>query len=216
MVFLTLSLVDVLFLALGIEGVHSFIKPLLMPSLALAAMLQLLPEHRGKLTWLLLAGLCFHTAGDVLLMFDGRGFIFFAAGLGAFLVGHWLYLCVLMSGIGGLKGWKEFLCLLLPIVLAPVIVSFFGLDWLFSGVVAVYALTLLYLVSSGILWSLRGRAFAIRIILGGALFIISDSLLAVNAFAGVDFLFRHALVMLTYLAAEWFLVSGMVRNRLSA
>ena len=54
----------------------------------------------------------------------------------------------------------------------------------------------------------------LRILLGAVFFLISDALLALNVFKGVDFPFRHAVVMATYLLAEWLLVSGMVRNRL--
>ena len=65
---------------------------------------------------------------------------------------------------------------------------------------------------SGVLWSMRGRRFAVRVILGGAIFIVSDALLALNAFADIDFPSRHSLVMITYLTAEWLPVSAMVRT----
>ena len=209
-VFLLLSLVDVLSVFVGGNDIHLYVKPLLMPSLAAAALCQLLPENNCSLVWLLLAGLCFHTAGDVLLNIDG--FLYFALGLGAFLIGHWFYLGVLLSGIGVLKGWKEILCLAVPLVLAPVIVGFFGVEWPFSAAVILYAFTLMVVAASGILWNLRGRQFASRIFWGGIIFIISDSLIALKSFAGIDFALRSALVMPTYLLAEWLLVSGMVRK----
>jgi uncharacterized membrane protein YhhN len=211
-VFLLLSLVDVLSVFVGGNDIHLYVKPLLMPSLAAAALCQLLPGHNCRLTWLLVIGLCFHTAGDVLLNIDG--FLYFALGLGAFLIGHWFYLGVLLSGIGVLKGWKEILCLAVPLVLAPVIVGFFGVEWPFSAAVILYAFTLMVVAASGILWNLRGRQFASRIFWGGIIFIISDSLIALKSFAGIDFALRSALVMPTYLLAEWLLVSGMVRGRL--
>lgn len=214
-IFLALALADVLSIAIGGNNLHFFIKPFLMPSLALTALLQLLPENNGKLTWLMLIGLCFHTLGDILLMFDSKGFVYFAAGLGAFLVGHFFYLAVLLSGMGGLKGWKEALCLVVPLVLAPVLVGLFGVEWPFSAVVTIYAFTLMCVAASGALWGLRKKAFAARIFWGGLIFIISDSLIAINAFAGLDFYGRGAMVMITYLLAEWLLVSGMVRGKLS-
>jgi uncharacterized membrane protein YhhN len=212
-IFLLLSIADVVCLALGDEATPMYIKPFLMPSLAAAALMQLLPENKGRMPILLAIGLTFHTAGDILLMFDG--FTCFAAGLGSFLIGHFFYLAILLSGMGGLKGWKEILCLLVPMVLAPVLVMLFGVEWPFSAVVTVYAFTLMIVAASGVLWALRGKAFAIRIIVGGIIFIISDSLIAIDSFAGIDFPFRHALVMLTYVTAEWLLVSGMVRERIS-
>ena len=209
-VFLTLAFADVLSIAIGGNNLHFFIKPFLMPSLAVTALLQLLPEHNCKLTWLMLTGLCFHTLGDILLMFDSKGFVYFAAGLGAFMVGHFFYLAVLLSGMGGFKSWKEVLCLVGPLALAPVLVGLFGVEWPFSAVVTIYAFTLMCVAASGALWSIRKKEFACRIFWGGLIFIISDSLIAVSAFAGIDFPFRGTLVMLTYLLAEWLLVSGMI------
>ena len=209
--FLLLSIADVVCLALGDETTPMYIKPFLMPTLAAAALVQLLPENKGRMPILLAIGLAFHTTGDDLLMLNG--FTFFAAGLGAFLIGHFFYLAILLSGMGGLKGWKEILCLIVPLVLAPVIVSFFGVEWPFSAAVVVYAFTLMVVSASGILWNLRGKAFAWRIFWGGIIFIISDSLIALKAFAGIDFALRDSLVMPTYLFAEWLLVSGMVRSK---
>ena len=60
--------------------------------------------------------------------------------------------------------------------------------------------------------ALKGKPFAWRIIAGALLFIISDGLIAVNVFRDVDFALRHALVLGTYLPAEYLLVSGMVRG----
>ena len=51
-------------------------------------------------------------------------------------------------------------------------------------------------------------------IAGALFFIVSDFLLALNVFNGIGFPFRHAVIMGTYLLAEWLLVSAMVRNRL--
>ena len=214
LLFLVISLVEVTSLALGNEAIHPWLKPLLIPSLAAAALLALLPDHKGRETTLLAIGLAFHTAGDILLLLDHLGFIWFALGLGAFLVGHFFYLAVLLSGLKGLRGWKEILCVVAPIVLTPFIVSLFHAEGAMRIVLCLYAATLMYLVSAGVLWLLRGRPLGWRIVCGGILFIASDALVGLNAFSGVDFPFRHALDIATYLAAEWLLVSGMVLYRI--
>jgi len=213
--FLALSLLDVVLLACGNERLPMFVKPLLMPSLALTVLLQFLPEIKDSRLWLLVVGLYFHTIGDILLMFDYKDFIYFALGLGAFLVGHIFYLTLMFQGIGAFKGFKEVLVILVPLVLAPVITGLFGVKWPLSGAVVTYAYTLLLVTGMGFLWKLRGRQFWVRILLGGLLFIISDGMIALKVFADVSFPFRHALVMLTYLLAEWLLVSGMARYALS-
>jgi len=69
-IFFLLVIADVVLLAFGNEHLPRFIKPFLMPTLAAAAMLQLLPEHKNRMTLYLLIALIFHTIGDVMLMFD--------------------------------------------------------------------------------------------------------------------------------------------------
>ena len=116
--------------------------------------------------------------------------------------------------MGGLKGWKEILCVVLPLPLTLVATGFFGAEGAMRYAILAYAFTLLFEIATGVLWMLRGRPFGIRILLGAVLFLISDALLALNVFNGIDFPTRHGLVIATYLIAEWLLVSGMVRNRL--
>ena len=207
-VFALLSLVEVIPLAFGIESIHPFVKPLLIPSLAAAALLELLPGNRGPLVAWLAAGLCLHTAGDVLLLFDG--FACFAAGLGAFLLGHVCYLVILLHGLGGLKGWKETLCLLVPLTVAGTLPGLFGLHGAMAAAIGVYAFTLTYVVSAGAIRVIRGQKWAWAVVAGGLLFLVSDAFIALSSFAGIDFGLRHALTMATYLPAEYLLVSAMV------
>lgn len=211
--FLLLSFLEVNFLSFGFVVVHRIVKPFLMPSLALSALLALLPEHRGRETTLLAIGMTFHFAGDVFLLYDGMAFIWFVCGLAAFQIGHFFYLAVLYSGMGRLQGWKEILCLVLPVFITPFAVSMFDVSGGIRIALSVYAMTLLTVTSTGVLWLLRGRKQGWRIIIGGLLFMFSDALIGFNTFSGFDFPLRHALVLATYLAAEWFLVSGMVFYR---
>ncbi len=169
-IFLLLSLIDVVSVFIGGNDIHLYVKPLLMPSLAASALCQLLPENNSR-------------PGDVLLNIDG--YIYFALGMGAFMIGNWFYLCVLFSGIGALKGWKELLCIAAPVVLAPVIIGLFGVEWPFRFAVIMYAFTLLVVTASGVLWKIRGRQFASRIIWGGIVFMASDSL--------IEHILRHRL-----------------------
>jgi uncharacterized membrane protein YhhN len=211
--FVVLSVLETVTLSLGVESIHPWIKPLLIPTLAAAALCALLPEHRGRQTVLLAIGMALHTAGDVLLMFDSRGFAFFAAGLAAFLLGHFCYIFVLLHKMGGLRGVNEIFTWVVPLLIVYPIISFFEVEGTLRIVLAVYALTLLFLIATGVLWLLRGRKLGWRVIAGGLFFIASDAILALKVFNGVDFPLRHAAVMGTYLLAEWLLVSAMVRYR---
>ncbi|MCR4825164.1 MAG: lysoplasmalogenase [Bacteroidales bacterium] len=210
--FVALALVEVITLCLGIETLHPWLKPFLIPALAAAALTALLPEHKERRTLLLALGLTFHTLGDIMLLFDNISFVFFAAGLASFLIGHFFYLAVLLYRLGGLRNGKEIVCWLIPPLLSFPAISFFDASGALRVVLVIYAITLLYVTASGILWRLRGRQLGWRIFTGGLLFIGSDAVLALNAFNDIDFPLRHAVVMGTYLLAEWFLVSGMVRQ----
>lgn len=213
LVFITLSLLDVLPLCFGVESIHPCVKPFLILSLLAAALLALLPEYKGRQTILLAIGMALHATGDILLMFDSKGFVWFAAGLGAFLLGHFCYIAVLLYKMGGLRGWYEIFTWAVPLLMVYPLISFFEVEGGLRIVLAVYALTLLFVIASGVLWRLRGRKLGWRVIAGGLFFIVSDALLALKVFNGVDFPLRHAAVMGTYLLAEWLLVSAIVRQR---
>lgn len=211
LIFLAVSAVDVLLLALGNETAPVYIKPFLIPSLAAAALCALLPEHKGMLTTLLAAGMAFHWTGDVLLEFSDKGFLFFALGLGAFHVGHMFYLAILINGFGEFKGWKENVLWYVPILVGPLAAAAFNIGFPMTAALIIYAIVLPFVPVYGGLWALRRRRYAWRIVFGGLLFIFSDTLVAVNVFYETDFFLRHAIVIATYLAAEWLLVSTMVR-----
>lgn len=209
--FLVIAVTDVLLLAVGNEVIPVYIKPFLIPALAAASLLSLLPRYWEKHTALLAAGLLSHNAGDILLLFDGIDFIFFALGLGCFLIGHLFYLRVMTIGLGKLRGRKEVVVVIAPLIIAPLAVSAFNAGMPMAAALTVYSLVLLYVTATGVLWRMRGRPYAWRVILGGLLFIISDALIGVKVFNGIDYPLRHATVIATYLAAEWFLVSAMTR-----
>jgi len=212
-IFFAIALTDVILLTAGNETIPVYIKPCLMLSLLAAALLALLPEHRGKLTTLLAFGLLFHNAGDILLLFDKRSFLFFALGLGCFFIGHIFYLCVLRSGMGKTKkAGENIVQFVLPIVCAPLIAMSFRAVLPMTIALTVYALSLLLVMGTGVVWAMRRKPFAWRVIIGALLFIISDALIGILVFDGITFPLRHAAVIATYLAAEWLLVSAMVRT----
>lgn len=211
LLYFAIVLTDVISLAVGNEAIPAFLKPFLMPSLAVAALCALLPKHWGKLTLLMIIGLLFHTSGDVLLLMTDRGFIFFALGLASFLIGHMFYLAVLCHGMGKLKGWKEIIPFIVPIFMVVPAALAFKVSAGLTTALAAYGYSLLAVSATGVIWAMRGRKLSWRIIVGGVVFLFSDIFVALNSLLDVDFFCRHAMVMFTYLVAEWFLVSTMTR-----
>ena len=76
--------------------------------------------------------------------------------------------------------------------------------------VRIYASILLLMTSFGIYGMIKKYPYSTNLVVGAVLFIISDFIIALNSFSGIDFLFRHVVVMITYLLAEVLLVSAVV------
>lgn len=195
-------------------SLHEVTKLLLLPTLLLFAALQLLEPPSLKLP--LLAALLFSWIGDALLLFDTNGGIYFILGLAAFLVAH-LFYCFLFNRIAKAarpRNWN--LALIIPVILY----SGFLLYTLFPSLgdlkipVTAYALVLsaMFILASNALplHTMTGKLLAIS----AALFVLSDSILAINKFytpvpqASIS-------IMLTYALAQLGLVYGVVAHALS-
>ncbi|PCE63419.1 hypothetical protein B7P33_14485 [Sediminicola luteus] len=161
----------------------------------------------GKL--LLLLALLFCLAGDLFLMFDG----YFVAGLAAFLVGHVFYTLLLFHNNGlrsqGILLLSACLALLVGVILYLVLPQ---LGELLPYVIA-YMLVISAMAISSFTTKVAYPKLAFTLCLVGALlFVISDSLLALNAFYK-PFEGAGTAVMATYGLAQYFLVRGVVKAK---
>ena len=193
------------------------VKPALLPLLTATTLAGLLGQDLQdfRQVALLVTGQLFGFAGDVLLLPSG-GFPLFAAGIGAFLVGHVFYICL----FGG-QSWKGLTVrqwILALLVMAAVVVGAvvgIGINGALLVPMGVYAFVLTLLIFSalaGVLRMPRGTRVTWWIFLAGAiLFAVSDACLAMGTFKVMTFALRHLLVMGTYLAAQSLLAVGGVR-----
>lgn len=172
-------------------------KPLLMPALAAYAAARGAPRA-------LVAGLVFGWGGDVLLQVGGDGP--FLAGMGAFAAGHVCYLTLfrregrlprgperrLVVGYGA--AWAAGIAALWP-----------GLDPGLRGPVAAYSLLLAAM-------ALGAARFGPRAGVGGALFLLSDTLIATDLADRPQPPAAGFWVMATYLAAQYLIADGVLRR----
>lgn len=189
-------------------SIARWIKPLLMPSLAIAVLLdKMIPKKTARL---IICALIFHTAGDILLLFSGENY--FISGIGAFFIGHILYLVSLWSLLSGIKTS----CKLGIIALTAAAAIALMLPYRISGFLQVgayiYGATLLSLVSFSLIGVLRGHRNAVLSLIGGVLFVISDSLIALSAFHSLHLPFHDSLIMLTYIAAQFLIIISFRRH----
>lgn len=181
--------VDVLLATAGRTRARRVTKPLLMPLLARG---RDAPTRRA----LLLGGL-----GDVALLAPGQAA--FTAGLGSFLVGHAAWVRALRGRPGGGRLRRR------PWLAAPYVLVWAGANaalWGRTGrdrvPVLVYSAALTATALAALDTGDRRAA------VGGALFLGSDGLLALERFAGVALPAHEGLVMASYTTAQAMLAAG--------
>ncbi len=193
-------------------------KPLLMPLLAawLWASTQASPSRPLRGWWLL--GLLCSTLGDTLLMFTGKssGGSFFLMGLGAFLLAHGCYIAGVWGEMRGRRGFLH----QKPVLLLPALAYLVALlAWLWPDVppgmrppVAAYAAVLVTMAMSVLNWRNRlARPIFVMLAAGALLFVLSDSLLAINKF-GHSFEWSRVAVMATYIVGQWLMARGVAAH----
>jgi uncharacterized membrane protein YhhN len=194
---------------MGLLPVHFVCKPLTM-LLAIGLVYLRASQTRAmeRFDLLLIAALAASMAGDVLLMLPGG---YFVPGLAAFLLAHLFYIALFRQGIAWFPSRRALL--LAPAVGAAMYV------WVWSGLtdpilkvaVAAYVSVISLMVAQAI-----GRATVLRdtaskaVALGACVFMLSDSLIAINRF--VQPLPTVSLwVLTTYYAAQILLVRNSRR-----
>lgn len=185
-----------------------FLKPLLLPALGLYFASAVSARQYGP-RGLIYAALFFSWAGDVLLMFQHRNPDFFLFGLCSFLLAHIFYIIfffrIMKSEHLKFNGWlaipvSAYYCLLIY-WLAPYLGDMKHPVMIYGLFISLMLLLSLHVGTS------RKVAGGNTMMYGAILFVISDSLLAINKFyrpvAYADFL-----IILTYGAAQLLIVIG--------
>ncbi len=153
-----------------------------------------LPEYR----WAVVAGLVFSTAGDIFLMLPRERFV---AGLVSFLIAHLFYIFAFSVDVP----LGEAPLLWLPFSVAGgivVAVVWSGLAPALRGAVIAYVVAIAAMAGQAAgRWHALGGDAALSAALGAALFVVSDSLLAINRFRA-QFHAERALTLGTYWTAQ--------------
>ena len=208
--FLLIAAVNLLLIVLDYGTITGFLKPFLVPMLFLYVYYQeAFPTQK-----LLLLALTFSWIGDILLLFTNKHELFFIAGLLSFLTAHVFYI-FLFSKLGTTVAYKKnlffwagfvMIVLYLQSLLAMLLPKLGPL----KIPVTIYAVTISVMLAFAwrgyFSWNLSSRFF---ILFGAMAFVASDSFLAINKFHAP---FEQApfLIMATYLAAQYGIVSGVV------
>lgn len=209
--YVAFSLLYLLILLSGYETLDLFLKPILIPLLAFGTYFyRSFPTKKA-----LLAALLFSWIGDVILLFADIAEIYFILGLVSFLTAHIIY-CVLFNkqinarvhknkiafGLGSLL--VAFYLIGMLLVLLP---SLGDLKIPVIVYASVISIMLLFAFNGFLVWQKPGNKY---IFVGAIVFVISDSILAINKFyAPIE---RSSFfIMMTYLVAQYLIVVGILK-----
>ena len=201
---------ELLFIYLDQSQLRWLTKPLLMPLLMIGFYIATV-KRNGIFFFLILTALLFSWGGDVLLQMEGM----FIPGLVSFLLAHVCYIIYLTKTGKSKQGLVQ----LKPIIVLPVLLYVLLFLWLLLPYLAalkipvtVYGITIgtMLLLALNTKHKLQNKTTSL-FITGALLFVISDSMLAVNLFA-----YKHVAlslaVMITYTAAQYSIVKGAIAN----
>jgi uncharacterized membrane protein YhhN len=213
--FIAASMLELLSGPLELELLHLVCKPLIMIFLGAYYFSSVEREHRSTAV---VVAVIFSLAGDVLLMLQSSNEQFFIFGLAAFLVAHIFYIFAYRqhrtdSHPDELQGVQR-IRLAFPIVLAGsglVFVLYPVLGELKVPVV-LYAIVIVTMVLNALFRYGRTATKSFwMVFVGAVLFMISDSMIAINKFlspiSGANFL-----VMTTYVVAQYMIVEGLLKH----
>ncbi|WP_276366534.1 lysoplasmalogenase [Chryseolinea sp. H1M3-3] len=208
--FFAVSIGELISSIIDSRELHIVCKPLLMITLGLYYFF-----NAGQKSAVVLLAILLSFAGDTTLMFESVNPVFFMVGLGSFLIAHIFYIIAYrqhqdQAEENALKGIQK-MRLAFPVVLwgtGLVVVLFPTLGDLKIPVM-IYALAMMVMVLNAVFRFGRTQQASFWLVFGGsALFMLSDSLLAINKF------FKpvngaHIWVMVTYILAQFFIIEGL-------
>lgn len=183
-------------------------KPLIMPVLIGYFDSRIKDITKGLAKWILLA-LFFSLTGDVLLMFQAKKEIFFLLGLAAFLIAHIFYIVFFhhVRVRENVKGnpWLLVIVVVYYAALTSWLAPYLG-DMKFPVRIYGIIISFMFMLAMHML-SIRNKMAGKWMMWGALLFVISDSVLAINKFYQ-PFEQAGVIIMLTYGLAQLFIVKG--------
>ncbi len=172
-------------------------KPLTMVFIILIAVLAKDPPS-GRYKFAIIAGLIFSMIGDVLLSLPMDLFVI---GVFSFLIAQLIYTYAFRVG----RSFRLRFLALLPFVVYGILIFVILLPGLNAMTLPVAAYVIVIMVMAWQAWDQwddKRTQWALLAFIGAVLFVVSDSLLAINKF-GEPFLAARALTLTTYFSAQW-------------
>ena len=151
--------------------------------------------------------------GDILLLFVHKSSNFFIAGLVAFLIAHIMYSIVFLKHLDPLKKPYMFIGLLLTYSSVLFYILKDGLGEMLIPVVIYIAAILTMATTAFLRKGDLKKASYLWVFLGAIIFMLSDSIIAIDKFHK-PFALSGVSIMLTYSIAQYLIVMGILKQKL--
>tara|TARA_R110002033_G_scaffold66604_2_gene117583 strand:+ start:136 stop:807 length:672 start_codon:yes stop_codon:yes gene_type:complete len=212
-VFILLVLLDLVTGYLHFQGLRQLSKPLILLSLIL--FFGIYGRQLAKKTYrYILLALFFSLLGDIFLLYDHLSPMYFMLGLIAFLLAHITYALVfLIQGKSILKRKMPLVALLLLVYGTTLFIILQDNLGTLKIPVIIYILGILAMaITAYSRKDLVGPTSFKLVFIGAVLFILSDSILAINKFL-ITVPGSYILVMGTYATAQYLIVRGLLLSK---
>ena len=189
------------------------VKALIIPVLIILFKVTVRNENTVS-HWLVFAALFFSWAGDVALGITRQAETMFMPGLVCFLLTHILYFIVFVRTPGRNLSLKKFFYSVIPLLIYGPMLLYDLYDGLgpMKIPVIIYTAVILAMVAAAINRIEKVNRTSYYLVLTGAvLFLSSDSMLAIDKFSN-PFPFASPLIMFTYIAGQYLIVMGYLRQ----
>jgi uncharacterized membrane protein YhhN len=210
------AVLEIISLSFEIDLLHQICKPLLMIALLIYFWDKSDSRKNEKWVSFVTLGLAFSWIGDIMLLFTFKHFMFFFAGLAAFLAAHLVFIVAYKKATFKDKlniKWSFFPFVVLGYILLMSYLTLPYVDSLIQVPLVVYGLVLCLMIL--VAWYRKGNttdeSFQL-VVLGAALFTISDSILAINRFSHT-IPFAGVAIMSSYIIAQWLIVNGLLKHK---
>ncbi|WKV12070.1 lysoplasmalogenase [Marivirga harenae] len=210
------AVLEIISLSFEVNILHQICKPLLM--IALLIYFWDKSDSRKDEKWVsfVTLALAFSWIGDIMLLFAFKHFMFFFAGISAFLVAHIAYIIAYRRATFQDKlnfSWSFFPVIVVAYLALMAYLILPYIDSVIQVPITLYAIILALMIV--VAWFRKNQttddSFQL-VVLGAALFTISDSVLAINRFSHT-IPYAGVAVMSTYIIAQWLIVNGLLKHK---
>ena len=173
---------------------------------------------KKNFTFPVLLAFFFSWLGDNFLMFSGKNELFFFAGVGGFFLAQLSYIFIYarykeVNRKGYLQRKPGIIIFFLLYVGAIYFILLPGLEGFMKPVILVYALSLIGMSMMALNRRARVNPRSFRYVFAGSLlFLISDSMIAIDKFS-VEIPLGGFWIMITYISAQYLIMRGLVMEK---